>query len=256
MLRTLALLTVALGAYMAFLVAALYGISFTLGGVLRGVLRGVLPAPFDLPHPPLIPAFLVDVGLIALFGVQHSLMARAGWKRWWTSMGPPALERSLYVLLASALLLALFWLWRPIPTPIWEITNPLLRAGIWGVCLAGWALVVWTTFQFDHFELLGLRPVWRATHNRPPGAPEFRTPLLYRVVRHPMMSGFLLAFWATPVMSVDRLLFALGMSLYILIGLAFEEHTLRRAFGPVYEQYEAAVPRLIPLPMRRREGLL
>jgi protein-S-isoprenylcysteine O-methyltransferase Ste14 len=179
-------------------------------------------------------------------------MARARWKQWWTSIVPPTLERSVYVLLASTILLALFWLWQPIPALIWEVTNPLLRAGIYGVCLAGWAIVVLSTFQIDHFELFGLRQVWRATHNQPPLAPEFRVPLLYRVVRHPMMSGFLLAFWATPVMTIDRLLFALSMSLYILIGLAFEERALRREFGPVYEKYEAAVPRLIPLPMRRR----
>jgi protein-S-isoprenylcysteine O-methyltransferase Ste14 len=248
MLRTLALLTVALGAYVAFLVTAMYGIAFTLGGL--------LPMPFELPHAPVFPAFLFDVGLMTLFGVQHSVMARARWKQWWTAIVPPALERSLYVLLASALLLALFWAWRPIPTLIWEVTNPLSRASIYGVCLVGWILVVLSTFQFDHFELLGLRQVWRATRNRPQVPPQFRTPFLYRIVRHPMMSGFLLAFWATPVMTIDRLVFALGMSLYILIGLAFEERALRREFGPVYTKYQAAVPRLIPSPMKRRMGSL
>jgi protein-S-isoprenylcysteine O-methyltransferase Ste14 len=246
MLRTLATLTVGLGAYMAFLVAAIYGISFTLGGI--------LPAPFDVPHTSALPAILIDVGLLALFGVQHSVMARTGWKRWWTSIVPPALERSLYVLLASALLLALFWLWQPIPARIWEISNPLLQASINGICLAGWAIVVLATFQIDHFELFGLRQVWRATRNRPQVASKFRIPFLYQIVRHPLMSGFLLAFWATPVMTIDRLVFALGMSLYILIGLAFEERALRREFGPVYEKYEAAVPRLIPLPTKRRMG--
>jgi methanethiol S-methyltransferase len=246
MLRTLATLSVGVGAYVAFLVAAIYGISFTLGGV--------LPAPFDAPHTAAPLAILINIGLLALFGVQHSVMARAGWKRWWTCVIPPALERSLYVLLASALLLALFWLWQPIPTAIWEVTNPLLRASIHGVCLAGWAVVVLATFQIDHFELFGLRQVWRATHSRPQVTPEFRTPFLYRIVRHPLMSGFLLAFWATPVMTIDRLVFALGMSLYILIGLAFEERALRRELGPVYEKYEATVPRLIPFPMKRRSG--
>jgi methanethiol S-methyltransferase len=246
MLRTLATLSVGVGAYVAFLVAATYGISFTLGGV--------LPAPFDAPHTAAPLAILINTGLLALFGVQHSVMARAGWKRWWTCVIPPALERSLYVLLASALLLALFWLWQPIPTAIWEVTNPLLRASIHGVCLAGWAVVVLATFQIDHFELFGLRQVWRATHSRPQVAPKFRIPILYQIVRHPLMSGFLLAFWATPVMTIDRLVFALGMSLYILIGLAFEERALRREFGPVYEKYEATVPRLIPFPMKRRSG--
>jgi protein-S-isoprenylcysteine O-methyltransferase Ste14 len=229
---------------MAFLVAAIYGISFTLGGI--------LPAPFDVPQTSALPAFLIDVGLLVLFGVQHSLMARARWKQWWTSIVRPAIERSLYVLLASGILLALFWFWQPIPLVIWQISNPLLRASINGICLAGWAVVVLATFQLDHYELFGLRQVWRATHNRPQVTPEFRTPFLYRIVRHPLMSGFLLAFWATPVMTIDRLVFAVGMSLYILIGLAFEERALRREFGPVYEKYEAAVPRLIPFPKKRR----
>jgi protein-S-isoprenylcysteine O-methyltransferase Ste14 len=248
MLRTLAMLTVGVGAYVAFLVAAIYGISFTLGGV--------LPAPSAVPHTSALLAILINIGLLALFGVQHSLMARVCWKQWWTSIVPPALERSLYVLLASALLLALFWLWQPIPTLIWEVTNPLFRASIYGVCLVGWAIVVLATFQIDHFELFGLRQVWRATQNRPQGAPKFRIPFLYQIVRHPLMSGFLIAFWATPVMTIDRLVFALGMSLYILIGLAFEERALRREFGPVYEKYEASVPRLIPFPMKRRRGSL
>jgi protein-S-isoprenylcysteine O-methyltransferase Ste14 len=248
MARTLATLTVGVGAYMAFLVTAIYGISFTLGGV--------LPTPFDVPPTSTLPAILIDVGLIGLFGVQHSLMARAGWKRWWISIVPPSIERSLYVLLASGILLALFWMWRPIPTTIWEFSNPLFRASIYGVCLAGWAIVALATFQIDHFDLFGLRQVWRATSNQPQVAPKFRAPFLYRIVRHPLMSGFLLAFWATPVMTVDRLVFALGMSLYILIGLAFEERALRREFGPIYEKYEAAVPRLIPFPMKRRTGSL
>jgi methanethiol S-methyltransferase len=246
MIRTLATLTVGLGAYVAFLVAAIYGISFTLGGN--------LPAPFGVPQTSALPAILIDIGLLALFGVQHSVMARAGWKRWWTSVIPSALERSLYVLLASVILLALFWLWQPIPTALWEVTNPLLQASIYGVCLAGWAIVVLATFQIDHFELFGLRQAWRATHNQPQVAPKLRIPFLYQIVRHPLMSGFLIAFWATPVMTIDRLVFALGMSLYILIGLAFEERALRREFGPAYEQYEAAVPRLIPLPRKRRVG--
>jgi protein-S-isoprenylcysteine O-methyltransferase Ste14 len=248
MLRTLATLAVAFGAYLLFLVAAVYGISFTLGGA--------LPTPFDVPHTAAPLAILLNVGLLALFGVQHSLMARAGWKQWWTSIIPPALERSLYVLLASALLLALFWFWQPIPKAIWEISHPLLRASIYAVCLAGWAIVVLATFQIDHFELFGLRQVWRATHNQPQVASKFRLPCLYHIVRHPLMSGFLLAFWATPIMTIDRLVFALGMSLYILIGLAFEERALRREFGSVYAKYEATVPRLLPFPRKRRMGSL
>jgi protein-S-isoprenylcysteine O-methyltransferase Ste14 len=240
MVRTLATLTVGLGSYLLFLVTTIYGITFTLGGV--------LPVPVALPRTPWLLALLIDVGLIALFGVQHSLMARPRWKQKWTSIIPPALERSLYVLLASCILLALFWLWQPLPTVIWQIDNPLFRVSIYGVCLAGWAIVVLSTFQIDHFELFGLRQVWRTIHNQPQVSPEFRLPFLYRLVRHPMMSGFLLAFWATPHMTVDRILFALGMSLYILLGLSFEERALRREFAQVYEKYRAEVPRLFPLP--------
>jgi protein-S-isoprenylcysteine O-methyltransferase Ste14 len=242
--KNLAALAVGIGSYLLFLVAAIYGVSFTLGGA--------LPTPITVPPTPGTAAFLIDVSLIALFGAQHSLMARTGWKRWWTSIIPPALERSLYVLLASVLLLALFWLWRPIPIVIWQISNPLLQAGVYGACLAGWAIVVLATFQINHFELFGLQQVWRAMRHQPPASAEFHLPFLYRIVRHPLMSGFLLAFWATPLMTVDRLLFALGMSVYILIGVFYEERALRRQFGRVYEKYESEVPRLLPFPRKRR----
>lgn len=237
-MRNLATLIVGLGSYLLSLVTTLYAISFTLGGL--------LPLPVALPSAPLIPALLLDVGLIALFGIQHSLMARARWKRWWTSIILPALERSLYVLLASCILLGLFWFWRPIPTALWQIGNPLLRASVYGLCLAGWGLVLLSTFQIDHLELFGLRQVWQAIHKQAQPQSEFRLPFLYRLVRHPMMGGFLLAFWATPQMTVDRLVFAVGMSLYILIGIAFEERALRREFGQAYKTYQAKVPRLVP----------
>jgi protein-S-isoprenylcysteine O-methyltransferase Ste14 len=242
-MKTLATSIVALGSYLLFLVTALYAVSFTLGGL--------LPLPFALPSAPLIPALLLDVGLMALFGVQHSLMARASWKRWWTTVIPPPLERSLYVLIASCVLLALFWLWQPIPTVVWRIDVPLLRAGVYGLCLAGWGIVFLSTFQIDHFELFGLRQAWSAMHKRPQPTPEFRLPFLYRLVRHPMMSGFLIVFWATPDMTVDRLLFASGMSFYIMIGIAFEERALRREFGQTYATYQETVPRLFPFPRSR-----
>lgn len=242
-MKNLAALTIGIGSYLLFLVSAIYGVSFTLGGA--------LPTPIAVPPTPAVAALIIDVSLIALFGVQHSLMARARWKQWWTTIVPPALERSLYVLLASILLLALFWLWRPIPTVIWQISDPLLRTAVYGACLAGWAIVVLATFQINHFELFGLQQVWRAIRNQPPAPAEFRLPFLYRIVRHPLMSGFLLAFWATPLMTVDRLLFALGMSVYILIGLFYEERTLRREFGEVYEKYRSEVPGLIPFPRKR-----
>jgi methanethiol S-methyltransferase len=237
--RNLVTLAVGVGSYLLFLVTTLYALSFTLGG-------GLFPLPFALPSAPLMLALLIDVGLIALFGVQHSLMARAGWKQWWTSIIPPALERSVYVLSSSCVLLALFWFWQPIPTVIWRIDNPLFRAGVYGVCLLGWGIVFLATFQIDHFELFGLQQVWRAIREQPPVKATFRRPFLYRFVRHPLMVGFLLAFWATPLMTFDRLLFALGMTFYILIGVSFEERSLRRELGSVYEQYQAETPRLLP----------
>src|SRR5262249_37639044 len=161
------------------------------------------PLPFSHLPAPVVPSLPIDMGLIALFGIQHSVMARPRWKRWWTSIVSPVLERSLYVSLASCSLLLLFWFWQPIPAVIWQVEYPSLRAVISGICLAGWAIVVLATFQFDHFELLGLRQVWNSTHNQPPTSPVFRRPLMYRFVRHPMMSGFLVAFWATPLMRVD-----------------------------------------------------
>jgi protein-S-isoprenylcysteine O-methyltransferase Ste14 len=242
-MKTLATIIVALGSYLLFLVTALYAVSFTFGGF--------LPLPFALPSAPLIPALLLDVGLMALFGVQHSLMARASWKQWWTTVIPPTLERSLYVLIASCVLLALFWFWQPIPTVVWQIGVPLARAAVHSLCLAGWGIVFLSTFQIDHFELFGLRQVWSAIHKQSQPAPEFRLPFLYRLVRHPMMSGFLIVFWATPDMTVDRLLFALEMSVYILIGITFEERALRREFGQTYATYQAETPQLFPFPRAR-----
>lgn len=242
-MKHLATLVIGFGCYALALLTTLYGIAFTLGGL--------LPTPFThstVSPVSAIPATLLDVGLILIFGIQHSLMARAGWKRWWRAVVHPSLERSVYVLIASVVLLALFWFWLPIPGVVWRIDATLLRAVVYGLCLFGWSVVLLSTFQIDHFELFGLRQVWLAAHNQPQPVATFRLPFLYRLVRHPMMTGFLIAFWATPSMTVDRLLFASGMSLYILIGVAFEERGLRRQFGAEYAAYQAQVPRLAPLP--------
>lgn len=224
--------------YALFLLASCYGISFTMGGL--------LPDPVAAPHLTGPAAMLFDIALIMAFGVQHSVMARAGWKKMWTRFIPPTLERSLYVLIASCVLLAMFWYWQPIPTSIWQINAPLARILVYGVCLAGWVIVVLSTFQIDHFELFGLKQIWRSIRRQPQLSPEFRLPFLYRFVRHPMMGGFLVAFWATPTMTVGQLIFATAMSVYILIGVSFEERSLQQEFGPMYAAYQAKVPRLIP----------
>jgi methanethiol S-methyltransferase len=235
-------LIVGLASYLLFLLAAIYAASFTLGGP--------LPDPITIPQATPVPAFLIDVGFILIFGVQHTVMARSRWKARWTTIVPPALERSFFVLITSCILLATFWCWQPISGALWQIDYPLMRAIVYGVCLVGWGIVLWSTFQIDHFELFGLRQMWQSLRHQLPVSAEFRRPFLYRFVRHPMMAGFLLVFWATPTMTVDRLLLALGMTIYILIGISFEERALRRQFGSVYEQYQAEVPRLIPIPHR------
>lgn len=242
-MKHLPTLVVGVISYVLFLVSALYGLSFTLGGI--------LPDPISIPHAPTALAMLLDVGLLLAFGVQHSVMARSSWKKRWTTIIPPAMERSLYVLIASCILLAVFWGWQPISGAIWQINVPVARAVVYGVCLAGWVIVVLSTFQIDHFELFGLRQVWQTLRDQPPRPVEFKRPFLYRIVRHPMMVGFLLVFWATPTMTVDRLVLALGMTIYILVGVTFEERALRRQFGATYEKYQAEVPQLIPLPRKR-----
>ncbi|HEX5548933.1 MAG TPA: NnrU family protein, partial [Ktedonobacterales bacterium] len=221
-MKHLPTLVVGVVSYLLFLVAALYGISFTLGGI--------LPDPVSIPHAPAALALLVDVGLLLAFGIQHSVMARSGWKKRWTTIIPPAMERSFYVLIASGILLAMFWCWQPITGIIWQFNGSAIRAIAYSICLAGWVIVVWSTFQIDHFELFGLRQMWQRLRDQPPRPAEFKRPFLYRIVRHPMMVGFLLVFWATPTMTVDRLVLALGISIYILVGVTFEEHALRRQF--------------------------
>jgi protein-S-isoprenylcysteine O-methyltransferase Ste14 len=240
-------LVVGVVSYILFLGSALYGLSFTLGGI--------LPVPISIPHAPDVLALLVDVSLLLAFGIQHSVMARSGWKKRWTTIIPPAMERSLYVLIASCILLAVFWCWQPISGAIWQIESSPVRAIVYGVCLAGWVIVVLSTFQIDHFELFGLRQVWQTLRDQPPRPIAFKRPFLYRIVRHPMMVGFLLVFWATPTMTVDRLVLALGMTIYILVGVSFEERSLRRQFGAAYEKYQAEVPQLIPL-LRKRHSVI
>lgn len=245
-MKNLLTLIVGLGSYALFLVASAYAFFFTMGRP--------LPSPVTLPHTTPTAAFLIDMGLMLLFGIQHSMMARPRWKEVWIRVVPPALERSLYVLTASCVLLATFWCWQPIPGIVWEIRFPLIRAIVYGVCLIGWGIVLISTFQIDHFELFGLRQMWQALRHQPQRPVEFQCPLLYRFVRHPMMDGFLLLFWAVPTMTIDRLLLALGMTIYILVGISFEERALRREFGAAYERYQAVTPQLIPAPWRLRHS--
>ena len=198
------------------------------------------------PESPLPMAVAIDVGLIAIFGLQHSIMARPGFKAWWTKVVPPPAERSIFVLASSIALMILFLFWRPIDVIVWNVTNPILKDVLWVAFWAGWLTVLISTFLINHFELFGLQQAWLHLRGREGTKPELKQPLFYRWVAHPMMSGFFLAFWAAPEMTAGHLLLALGMSSYILIALRHEERDLTGIFGDDYRRYRSGVGMLIP----------
>jgi methanethiol S-methyltransferase len=201
-------------------------------------------------------AIVVDVLLLGVFAAQHSVMARPWFKRHWTRIVPPAAERSTYVLLATAVLVLLMWLWRPIPDVVWEIDPTAVRAVLYAVSFAGWGLALLSTFAIDHADMFGLSQVQRHHTGSPPTAPALATPLLYRVVRHPLYLGFLVAFWVAPTMSEGRLLFAAVMTVYVLMAVQFEERDLVGTFGDHYRAYRRQTPMLIPRrPKRIQLGL-
>jgi methanethiol S-methyltransferase len=198
-------------------------------------------------------AAMINLSLLGIFAIQQSLMARPGFKALWTRMVPRSLERSTYVLFSSLALALLFWQWRPIDGVLWSAqgaVGALLTSSFW----LGWALVFVSTFLISHFDLFGLAQVWALWRRIPQPVPDFRTPLLYRIVRHPIYLGFLLAFWATPRMTHGHALFAAAASAYILVGAWLEERDLVRAFGQAYRNYQARVPMLLPFPSRRKEA--
>ena len=235
----------AVAAYLLFLATFLYAIAFV-GNV-------AVPASIDVGRSAgLAQALIVDLLLLGLFAVQHSVMARRGFKRWWTRIVPPSIERSTYVLAATAALALLLWQWRPIPTPvIWTVQNATGVIALQAVFWFGWAMLLISTFLINHFELFGLRQVWARMTGRELPAPQFKTPLFYRYVRHPIYVGFLLAFWATPTMTAGHLLFAIATTGYILIGIWFEERDLIATYGNRYRTYRAQVGMLIPRPGRK-----
>ena len=229
-----------LAAYAACLGALLYLIGFS-GDVLvpRSVDSGTAAT--------LAGALSINVLLLSLFAAQHSVMARRAFKRVWTRIVPKTVERSTYVLTASIVLALLFWQWRPIPVPVvWRIENAAAVQLLWAIFWLGWVLVLFSTFLINHFELFGLQQVFARLAGREIPASEFRTPLLYRHVRHPLYLGILLSLWSVPMMTAGHLLFSMGLTSYILVGIWFEERDLIAQFGERYRRYRAEVGMLLP----------
>jgi protein-S-isoprenylcysteine O-methyltransferase Ste14 len=233
-------LLVSVACYLAFFVAFLYLIAFVAAfpPLPTNVDKG-LTAPMPI-------AVVVDVALIALFGLQHSVMARPGFKAGWTKVIPASLERSVFCLASALALVAMFALWHSIPVTIWHVADPTWRVVLWVLFFVGWGILFIATLLINHFELFGLSQAWHHFRGTSAPPPQFRTPLFYRWVRHPIYSGFLLAFWATPDMTYSHALLAFGLSIYIFVGIAYEERDLMGHFGQTYADYRRRVGMVVP----------
>lgn len=228
-----------IASYGVFLGVFLYAIGFIGGFFTPTMLDGK-------PDRPFVQALAIDLALLGLFAIQHSLMARPAFKRWWTRFVPEAVERSTYVLLSSLALVALFIFWEPIGGVVWDAPDGLARNAVIAIYLFGWALLLYSTFLIDHFDLFGLKQVWRRLKGGSYQPPRFYTPSLYKVVRHPLYVGWLTIFWAAPTMTVAHLVFALATTVYILIAIQLEERDLVDAFGDRYLDYRRSTPMLLP----------
>jgi protein-S-isoprenylcysteine O-methyltransferase Ste14 len=233
-------------AYLVFFGTFLYAIGFVTGiGVPKTVDTG--------PVVPWMEALVVDVLLLSAFAIQHSGMARRPFKRWLTRFVPASVERSVYVLLASLILIAIFWQWRPIPDVVWQVAHPQIATAVMGLSLFGWLLVLASTFLISHFELFGLKQVALNLAGKPMPQAKFRTPMFYKLVRHPLYLGFIIAFWAAPVMTAGHLLFAAVTTGYILVAIVLEERDLVHQFGDEYRRYRERVSMLLPIRTARAE---
>ena len=239
MFKRLLFFAYGVASYLIFLATFLYAIAFVGGFIVPRRLDGPLETS-------LAAAIAVDCALLAVFAIQHSVMARRWFKERWTQIVPWAIERSTYVLFASLALLLLFWQWQPIGIEIWSVDGVAVRAVLWTLFGAGWAIVLVVTFLINHFDLFGLRQVWLPLVGRPYTPISFRTPRPYRHVRHPLYFGFLLAFWMTPHMTLAHLIFAIATTAYIVLAIQFEERDLVAEHGAAYEAYRRRVPMLVP----------
>jgi len=230
--------------YLIFFVTLLYAIGF--------VANVVVPKSIDTGTAvPLAWALLIDALLLSVFAIQHSVMARQWFKRLWTRMVPQPVERSTYVLVASCALLLLFWQWRPLTAIIWDVRNPTGAILLQGLFWIGWGLVLVSTFLVDHFGLFGVKQVYTYLKQQPSEPQPFKTPAVYKTVRHPLYLGFIIAFWSTPHMTLGHLFFAIMTTAYIILAIQFEERDLIRSYGDQYRDYRRRVSMLIPMPPRK-----
>jgi protein-S-isoprenylcysteine O-methyltransferase Ste14 len=232
-------------AYLVFFVTFLYAIGFVSGiGVPKTIDSG--------PAGPALAAVIVNLALMSIFAVQHSVMARRQFKDWWTQYVSRAVERSTYVLASSLALILMFWQWRPLPQTVWHVSDPSGAGVLYALEAAGWLLVLSSTFLINHFELFGLHQVANNLSGKAMPEPKFVTPMFYKAVRHPIYLGFIIAFWATPTMSAGHLLFAAVTTAYIFVGVWLEERDLIAMFGDDYRQYRQRVGMILPFPGGKR----
>ena len=227
-------------AYVMFLFVFLYAVGFVANWLVpKGIDSGI---PGDL-----LTSIVIDAMLLGVFAVQHSVMARPGFKQWWCNIVPPSVERSTYVLLSNLALILMFWQWQPMPGVVWDITSQAGVIAMWSLYALGWLIALVSTFAINHFDLLGLRQVYINLKGEKYTHLKFKVIGLYGLVRHPIMLGFIIAFWATPHMSAGHLVFAIATTIYVMIALQFEERDLVTHLGDEYKQYQEKVPMIVPL---------